>query len=106
MLSTVHTVADGRPNHIVDVRRSGVLVHTEKSQRDGSPQEVPAWMVEVAWEHLRQTGRLSQSHLVATDGLNHKRSAFVMAPLAHFPGVRIVSARPSELSFEVERPRA
>ena len=101
LLPTVHTVADERPNQIVEVRRSGILVHTEKSRREGSPQEVPAWMVEVAWEHLRRTGRLAQSHLVATDGLNVKRSAFVVALLAHFPGVRVVSTRPSELSFEV-----
>ncbi len=95
----VETVANGRPNEIVDVSPAGVLVHTLKSRRDGEPQLVPGWMVNVAWEHLRRVGTLEQDHLLATDGLNVKRSAFVIALLANFPGVTVESTRPTVLSF-------
>lgn len=98
----ITTVADRRPNRIVSVERDGIMVHTEKSASTGSAQLVPAWMIEVAWDHLRRTGSLTQRHLLSTDGLNVKRSAFVLALLARFPGVRVVSTRPSELSFTVQ----
>lgn len=86
----LHTVSQNKPNRIVAVRADGVIVETEssKSSLNGNPL-TPAWMIELAWAHLRATGRLEQSYLVANDGLNVKRSAFVMALLAQFPGVSV-----------------
>lgn len=97
----VHTLASHRPNEIIEISREGILVHTEKSRQLGEPQLVPGWMVNVAWEHLRRTGRLDQDHLVSSDGLNVKRSAFVMALLAHFPGVEVVALPKASLRFAV-----
>lgn len=84
----IHTVTQRRPNCIVSVRDDGVMVETERSAAKGAGAALtPAWMIEVAWAHLRATGELSQTYLVASNGLNVKRSAFVMALLARFPDV-------------------
>lgn len=96
--STIATVANGKPNWIVDVTRDGVLVETEASKAKGSgPQLVPAWMLETAWSHLKRYGSLTNAHLVSSSGLNVKRSAAVCALLARLPAVSVQSTRPVEL---------
>jgi len=75
-------------------------VETERSRRLGrSPQLVPAWMIQVAWEWLSTHGTLSNQYLLSDDGLNVKRSSFVCALLAGLPSVRVVSRRPIELAL-------
>lgn len=84
----IKTLGKARPNRIVSIDRDGLRVETDRSIREGEgPQLVPAWMVNAAWQHLSKHGRLSQSELL--DDLNVKRSAFVCALLAHFPGVEV-----------------
>jgi len=83
---------------IVSIDRSGIQVQTLRSDQRGSgPQTVPAWMIVMAWNHLRQRGELSQTELL--NDLNVKRSAFVCALLAQFPDVVVRSTRPTVLEF-------
>lgn len=99
--SVVRTVSDARPNRITEVTRAGVWVETEASLRKRSPpQEVPAWMFELAWEHLRTHGRLTNRYLLATDGLNVKRSSAVCAILACSPTLRVASRHPIVLGLK------
>ena len=51
-------------------------------------------MVQAAWEHLTAHGTLTNTHLLAKDGLNVKRSSAVCALLARLPEVTVVSVRP------------
>lgn len=84
----IKTLGTARPNRIDSIDREGLRVETDKSQRESrGPQLVPAWMVMTAWRHLLKEGRLSQAELLSD--LNVKRSAFVCALLAHFPGVDV-----------------
>lgn len=97
----ITTVANGKPNRIVSVDPEGVRIETDASIKKGSgPQLVPAWMVDVALDHLRSTGSLAATYLLATDGLNVKRSSAVWALLARLPGVQVVSSRPIELRYQ------
>jgi len=83
---------------IVSIDRSGIQVETLRSDQRGSgPQTVPAWMIVMAWNHLRQRGELSQTELL--NDLNVKRSAFVCALLAQFPDVVVRSTRPTVLEL-------
>lgn len=91
---SVDTVGHGEPNQIVEVRPEGVMITT--AQTSGAPQLVPAWMFEVAWSHLKEHGLLESRFLQASDGLNVKRSAAVMAVLARVGGVRSAT-RPARL---------
>ena len=100
--SVITTLAEGRPNKVVDIGREGVRVSTEKSESSGSgPQLVDAEMLEVAWQQLQATGSLSAAELQATGGLNVKRSSAVCALLARLPGVTVASTRPIRLSWQV-----
>ncbi len=56
-------------------------------------------MIELAWDWLVAHGTLTNRHLLATGGLNVKRSSLVCALLARLPGVRVVSTRPIELAL-------
>lgn len=94
----IETLTSKRPNRIVGIEPEGVLVETQRSdERGAGPQLVPAWMVIVAWEHLRLRHLLSQSELL--NELNVKRSAFVCALLRLFPGVILQSTRPTVLKL-------
>ena len=98
--STIATVADGNPNWITGVGDDGVWIETESSKAKGSgPQLVPAWMIQVAWDHLQHSGSLENSYLVSTEGLNVKRSSAVCALLASLPGVVVASSRPIRLEL-------
>lgn len=95
---SVVTLSNGRPNTIVAVSSAGVTIATDASEAKGTgPQLVPAWMLNVAWRHLCATGSLSNRYLLASDGLNVKRSSAVCALLARLPGVVVASSRPIEL---------
>lgn len=97
----VATLADGKPNRIVEVTPDGIWVETERSRALGRPaQLVDAWMLEIAWEWLVAHGTLTNRWLLATDGLNVKRSSFVCALLTRFPDVAVTSLRPITLRVE------
>jgi hypothetical protein len=84
----VTTLGTARPNRVSAIDETGLWVETEKSIRDGKgPKLVPAWMITAGWQHLEKHGRLPQAELL--DDLNVKRSAFVCALLARFPGVEV-----------------
>ena len=88
----IETLARKQTNYIAGIDRPGVYVETERSKVRGTgPQHVPAWMIDTAWDHLRRNGELSQVTLL--NDLNVKRSAFVCALLARFPGVVVHSDR-------------
>jgi hypothetical protein len=94
----IATLGFDRPNKIVAVDRAGIEVETERSTSlHTGPQLVPAWMVNAAWDYLRQNSSLSQDTL--RDELNVKRSAFVCALLARFPDVVVESMRPTVLRY-------
>ncbi|WP_059016463.1 hypothetical protein [Mycobacterium sp. M26] len=95
----ISTLGISRPNWIAGINEYGVLVETLRSRDAGrGAQLVPAWMINIAWGHLRMRGRLSQEQLL--NDLNVKRSAFVCALLAHFPGVDVESEKPIVLRLE------
>jgi HKD family nuclease len=100
----VRTLSDGKPNWVREITPDGIWVETERSRAiDKPPQLVEAWMIQIAWEWLRRHGRLSNRFLLATDGLNVKRSSFVCALLARLPEVRVTRLRPIELTFSAVR---
>jgi hypothetical protein len=79
----------GKANLIREVTPAGLYVETEASRAKGNPpQLIPAWMFTLAWDYLRTHGRLSNRYLLASDGLNVKRSSAVCAVLARLPGVQ------------------
>ena len=70
------TIAEGKPNRIEDISEIGVLVETEKSQKAGTgPQLVPAWMLNLGWQHLQSDGSLANRHLLTEH--NVRRSSAV-----------------------------
>jgi hypothetical protein len=93
--TTVETLGRGHLNWIVDVAASGIRIETERSRMLGeNAQLVPAWMLQSAWSYLNEHGRLTNKQLLATEGLNVKRSSAVCALLSHLPGVEVESRRP------------
>jgi len=93
--STISTLAEGRPNLIVDITEHGVYVETGRSRsRQAGAQLVPAWMLQLAWDYLQRYGELSNRYLLAADGLNVKRSSAVCAILARLPGITVTSTKP------------
>jgi hypothetical protein len=82
------TLDQARPNRVTEITPQGIYVETEASKAKGNPpQLIPAWMFTLAWEYLRSQGRLSNRYLLATDGLNVKRSSGVLAILSKLPGI-------------------
>src|SRR5262245_49671516 len=81
--TVVTTLADGRPNWIVEVGEEGILIETEASKAKGTgPKLVEAWMLQIAWDHLSAHRSLTNRYLLSTAGLNVKRSSAVCAVLA------------------------
>lgn len=94
--STIHTVAQRRPNRIVGIDEFGVMVETERSTaRQAGAQLVPAWMLNTAWRHLRKFRSLTLGFLL--DDLKVKRSAAVFAILARLDDVDVATTRPTTL---------
>lgn len=96
--SVISTLSQRKPNWVMDVTADGVHVETESSRAKGvGPQLIEGWMLQAAWDHLNETGELTNVELVASDGLNVKRSAGVCAILARFPQVEVTSTSPIRL---------
>ena len=88
------TLRDRRPNRVVDLVAGGLWIETDASTAKGhAAQLVPAWMLQLAWDHLQLHGELTNRYLIADDGLNVKRSSAVCAVLARLPGVESVPGR-------------
>lgn len=101
--TTIKTLGRGQPNWIAEVAAVGVRIETERSRALGEEaQLVPAWMLQSAWSHLSKHGRLSNKNLLATDGLNVKRSSAVCALLSHLPSVEVESRSPIVLRLRQE----
>ena len=97
---TVPTVVERKPNRIVELTPSGVWIETTRSRDRGRGAEfVPAWMFNIAWDYLAANRRLTNRYLLASDGLNVKRSSAVCALLAQLPSVEVTRRRPIELSL-------
>lgn len=88
--TTIRTIANSRPNEVVEIGLEGVWVNTEKSSRESGPQLVPAWMLNEAWERLCADRVLRNTELIKTV----KRSSAVLALLAQLPEVTVASTRP------------
>lgn len=83
-----------RPNRVVDLAIGGLWIETDSSAKKGNPaQLVPAWMIQLAWDHLQLHGELTNRFLLDEDGLNVKRSSAVCAVLARLPGIEAVPGR-------------
>jgi hypothetical protein len=83
---------------VVDVTPSAVYVETERSrERKGGAEEIPAWMFNLAWDHLRTHGALSNTTLL--HDLRVHRSSAVCAILARVPGVRVRPGKPIALEW-------
>lgn len=92
---TFLTLARGRRNLVTEVARDGLWIQTDRTVQKGHDAEfVPAWMLTLAWEYLLAHGQLTNAHLLATDGLNVKRSSAVCAILGRLPGVQVASRQP------------
>ena len=77
-----------KPNHVTEITPTGLYIETEASRAKGNQaQLVEAWMFTLAYEYLRTHRWLTNRYLLATDGLNVKRSSAVCAILATLPGV-------------------
>lgn len=88
--TTIRTIANSRPNEVVDIGPDGVWINTEKSSRESGPQLVPAWMLNEAWAQLSADRVLPNTELIKTV----KRSSAVLALLAQLPEVSVASTRP------------
>ena len=98
------TIATGKPNRVRDVTPTGIWVETEASAAKGRPaQLIPAWMFQLAVDHLEAHGRLTNAYLLSSEGLNVKRSSAVCAILSRLPGVELVSRLPVELGRRQQR---
>ena len=78
-----------RPNRVTAVTRTALWVETE---RGTGPQQVPAWMLNVAWSALRGQGVLFNKQLL--EELRVHRSSAVCALLARLPGIEPFSDGP------------
>lgn len=91
--SVVVTVANSKPNRIIDVGSEGVFVATERTDRLGTgPQLVPAALLMADWRVLETSGALT--HREASH-----RGSFTCALFATFPDVSIVASRPIKLAM-------
>lgn len=87
-----------------EVASQGLYVETGRSRELGRPpQEIPAWMLNLAWGYLRTHGELSNTHLL--NELRVHRSSAVCSMLARLPGVRRSTSGPIVLTWEGHVPR-
>src|SRR5262245_38991609 len=76
--STISTLSRDAPNVVVEITPDHVLIETEHSRQTGDgPQPVAGWMLQRAWDRLRDQRHLTNRELVSTDDLNIKRSSAV-----------------------------
>lgn len=89
-------------NVVVDVNDAAVYVETDRSrERSGRAEEIPAWMFNLAWDHLRTHRDLSNRTLL--DELRVHRSSAVCSILARVPGVRVRPGRVITLTWSGTR---
>jgi hypothetical protein len=75
-----------RRNLVCERTPHGLYMETGSSRGAGKgPQEIPAWMFNLAWEYLQTHGELTNAHLL--NELRVHRSSAVCAILARLPGV-------------------
>jgi len=92
-----------RRNIVTQVSADAVYVETDKSRAEhGGPEPVPATMFNLAWNHLRAHGRLSNTTLL--NELRVMRSSAICAILARLPGVRRAGGGKIELVYNPQRP--
>lgn len=94
-----------RRNLVTEVTPASVYVETERSrkERDGAA-EVPAWMLNLAWDHLGTHGILTNRTLLKD--LRVHRSSAVCAILARLPGVRVSKGAGITLTWSAKESRA
>lgn len=91
-----------KPNLVTDVTPAAVYVETERSKRErGGAAEIPAWMFNLAWDHLRTHGVLTNGTLL--HDLRVHRSSGVCAILGRLPGVNAGTGRAIELRWVGQR---
>lgn len=98
--STIPTVDRGLPNEVVEIADDGVVIETERSRSREGPKLVPAWMFNLGWRRLVETGELSNPEFSA----EVHRSSAVFALLSQLPEVEIVSTRPIRLRCSGQGP--
>jgi hypothetical protein len=87
-----------RPNRVTEVTFSEVYIETARSRtRRGTPEAVPAWMFNLAWDHLKAHGALTNTTLL--DILRVHRSSAVFAILGRLPPVEAVQGRNMALKW-------
>jgi hypothetical protein len=84
----ISTVARGRPNTILDVGDTEVLVRTGHSSNSGA--SIPIAYVEAALHRLEVDGEIE----ISVPSLGHRRSSFVGAVLLTLPGAQAISTSP------------
>jgi len=85
-----------KPNRVTEITETGIWIETERSRGKGAgSQEVPCWMLGLAYDTLKSRGRLANSELL--NELRVHRSSAVMAILARLPDVEIESRSPISL---------
>jgi hypothetical protein len=100
---TIKTLSRGQSNQIIDILPTGILMETGRTDSRGTgPQLVDAWMIELAWDTLKSSGKLSNTTLL--NELKVHRSSAVCALLAHLDGVQVVSTRPILLTYKQLQP--
>ena len=98
------TLGQGKPNRVIEVTAGGLYVETEASRAKGRPpQLIPAWMLTLAWDYLQAHGQLTNRYLLATEGLNVKRSSAVLAILATLPEVTVLVSPREGITLTLER---
>lgn len=92
------TCTSRQQNTLNDFSESALYVATDRSrQRRSGPQEVPAWMFNIAWDYLRTHRKLSNTVLL--NELRVHRSSAICAVLARLPQVELHSRRPLVLTW-------
>ncbi len=98
------TLQRGSRNLVTEVTSAAVYVETDATRKKGTgPQPVEAWMLNLAWDHLRTHGRLGNTELL--QDLRVHRSSAVSAILARVPGVRVKARDPIVLEWRPEEAR-
>ena len=88
-------------NRVAQVTASGVYVETKRTAARGRPPElIPAWMFNIALDHLRVFGSLPNKTLL--EHLRVHRSSAVCAILARLPGFERMPGR--EVGVRVATP--
>lgn len=89
------------PNMVCEVSAQGLYVETTRSRGLGRPpQEIPAWMLNLAWGYLRTHGELTNAFLLKE--LRVHRSSAVCALLERLPGVSRARGPKIRLLWEVD----